>query len=303
MSFTSIVAIIAILAIVAFFLIITRKEEEPEVCDFDFDFNLDKRPPQEENEVSSIASARKAANKNCSYKYSSWGPCINGKQTRTVTSAKPNGCTGTPVLEQVCGTSPEPPSSKVLFIDFDGHTVVGTNWNYIPEIVCAPSGLTLEEQLAILAQIEIDYAPFNVVITSDESVYNAANPNKRMRCIVTESWEWYGQAGGVAYINSFTWGNDTPCFVFSSLLGYNVKKIHEAASHELGHTIGLYHQAKWNEDCIKLSDYNTGCCGEAPIMGVAYSQPVGKWWIGPNSQGCNEIQDDASILAVKLGLK
>lgn len=300
--FLSILACAAIISVIIFFIVITQKEQEPEVCDFDFDLSLDKRPPQDDVEVDAIAAAR--VSKNCTFKYSSWSPCIDGKQTRSVTSRKPNGCTGTPILEQPCGTTPPPPTNdKVIFVDFDGHTVTGTNWNYMPEIVCASSGLTLDEQLAVMAQIEIDYAPFNVTVTSDEAVYNAASPNKRIRCIVTESYEWYGQAGGVAYVGSFTWGNDTPCFVFSSLLGYSVKKIHEAASHEIGHTLGCYHQAKWNEDCIKLSDYNTGCCGEAPIMGVAYSQPVGKWWVGPNSQSCTTIQDDAQVIAKVLGLK
>ena len=39
------------------------------------------------------------------------------------------------------------PKSKVtLLLDFNGHTVTNTSWNYIPEIVCEPSGLTAYQQ-------------------------------------------------------------------------------------------------------------------------------------------------------------
>lgn len=202
-------------------------------------------------------------------------------------------------------TSSLPPIAQggVIFIDFDGHTVSGTSWNYNGDIVAAPSGLGEAEKDMIMSSILEDYAPFNVTVTTDENVYLACHPNKRIRCIVTETWEWYGQAGGVAFTNSFTWGDNTPCWVFSSLLGYNTKYIQEAISHEVGHTLGLYHQARYDENCLKISEYNTGCCGEAPIMGIAYYQPIGKWWVGPNTYGCNNIQDDAEILKQKLGLK
>ena len=34
-----------------------------------------------------------------------------------------------------------PSASAVIFLDFDGHSVTGTNWNYMPVIQCDPSGL------------------------------------------------------------------------------------------------------------------------------------------------------------------
>ena len=48
----------------------------------------------------------------CTYTYSAWGACVNGLQTRTVTSATPAGCTGTPVLTQAC--VPPPPAKTLL---------------------------------------------------------------------------------------------------------------------------------------------------------------------------------------------
>lgn len=38
----------------------------------------------------------------CTYTYSEWSPCVDGKQTRAVTKTEPRGCSGTPVLEQTC---------------------------------------------------------------------------------------------------------------------------------------------------------------------------------------------------------
>jgi hypothetical protein len=47
----------------------------------------------------------------CTYAYSAWGACQpTGTQSRTVASATPAGCTGTPVLAQACTyTAPPPP--------------------------------------------------------------------------------------------------------------------------------------------------------------------------------------------------
>lgn len=42
----------------------------------------------------------------CTYSYSNWSACVNGTRTRTVTSATPAGCTGTPELSEPCSTTP-----------------------------------------------------------------------------------------------------------------------------------------------------------------------------------------------------
>ena len=38
----------------------------------------------------------------CTYTYTDWGACSFNNQTRSVASASPSGCTGTPVLSQTC---------------------------------------------------------------------------------------------------------------------------------------------------------------------------------------------------------
>jgi hypothetical protein len=202
---------------------------------------------------------------------------------------------------QVPVYSSYPSASAVIFLDFDGHSVTGTNWNYIPVIQCDPSGVEASKITEIFNRVAEDYRPFNINVTTDSTKYWAAPTTKRMRVILTVSSSWYGSAGGVAFVNSFQWGNNTPCFVFTALLGVNnAKNIAEAVSHEAGHTLGLYHQAKYDENCIKTSDYHSGTgsgeIGWAPIMGVGYYRNFTLWHNGPNSSGCNVIQSDLNVI-------
>jgi hypothetical protein len=205
---------------------------------------------------------------------------------------------------------PTPPTFKwpVLYIDFDGETISNTSWNWSGDMTLLPSGLDSIEQQKVFDIIEAAYAPYKVEVTTDSNLYKRADPLRRQRLIITESWEWYGLAGGVAYINSMGWGDDTPCFVFSSLLRYNIHNIGEAGAHEFGHTVGLQHQAQF-KDCTFISQYNPGDGVNAPIMGVAYYVPIGSWWIGPtpysiDANGCPiNAQDDNAILTQKFGLR
>lgn len=192
-------------------------------------------------------------------------------------------------------------ASAVIFLDFDGHYVSGTMWNVSGAFNCNSSGLSSDAITEVFNRIAEDYRPFNINVTTSETKYNQAPMTKRMRVVITTSNEWYGTtAGGVAYVNSFTWGDNTPCFVFSALHGYNVKNIAEAAAHEAGHTLGLRHQSVYNASCVKTSEYNwgqgSGEIGWAPIMGAGYNQNMTLWNSGPNSISCNHIQSDLTII-------
>jgi hypothetical protein len=210
--------------------------------------------------------------------------------------------TGTIIAKsQVTNLNSYPSASAVIFLDFDGHAVSGTMWNVHGPFTCNSSGLSDAAITEVFNRVAEDYRPFNINVTTNESKFSSAPYNKRMRVVITTSNEWYGTgAGGVAYINSFTWGDNSPCFVFSALFGYNIKNIAEAVSHEAGHTLGLDHQSSYNAACAKLSDYNwgqgTGEIGWAPIMGAGYNQNMTLWNSGPNSYGCAVIQNDLSVI-------
>lgn len=189
-----------------------------------------------------------------------------------------------------------PAASAVIFLDFDGHTVNGTSWNYNGPIVCEAPTLNNAQITEIFNRVAEDYRPFNINITTDSTKFLAAPASKRMRVILTITSSWYGSAGGVAFVTSFSWGDDTPCFVFTALLNNNVKYISEAASHEAGHTLGMYHQSSYDANCVKTADYNPGVgSGEiawAPIMGVGYYRNLTLWNNGPHSFSCTNFQSD-----------
>lgn len=195
------------------------------------------------------------------------------------------------------------PSAKaVIFLDFDGHTTKGTLWNSDGPIVCGPSNMTEAQIAEIYNRVAEDYRPFNVNVTTDSTRYWAAPLKQRMRVVLTTTYAWYGKsAGGVAFVNSFSWGDNTPCFIFTSLLGMSAKSVAEAASHEAGHTLGLRHQASYNASCVKTSEYNAGQgageTGWAPIMGVGYYKNFTVWNLGPTPSTCGTLQSDLDIIA------
>jgi hypothetical protein len=201
---------------------------------------------------------------------------------------------------QVPAMNSYPSASAVLYLDFDGHTVEGTSFNFYGPIYCAGSGMNNTQIVEVFNRVSEDYRPFNINVTTDSTKFLAAPDNKRMRVILTVTSDWYGNAGGVAFINSFTWADDSPCFVFTALLSYNVKNVAEAASHEAGHTLGLYHQSTYDDNCVKIAEYNQGTgggeIGWAPIMGVGYYRNFTLWNNGPNPYGCNILQNDLDII-------
>ena len=195
-----------------------------------------------------------------------------------------------------------PTAKAVIFLDFDGHTTNGTLWNSEGPIVCGPSNMSSAQVTEIFNRVAEDYRPFNVNITTDSTKYWAAPLRQRMRVVLTTSNAWYGNsAGGIAFVNSFSWGDNTPCFIFTSLLGYEAKAVAEAASHEAGHTLGLRHQASYNASCVKTDEYNrgkgSGETGWAPIMGVGYYKNFTVWNMGPTPSTCGTIQNDLAIIA------
>ncbi len=198
------------------------------------------------------------------------------------------------------------PSAKAtLFLDFDGHYVQASSWNGGVPFYCFPSGLNDAQITEVFNRVSEDYRPFNINITTDSTVFLAAPLTQRIRIIITLTSGWYTGVGGVSYTGSFTWGDDTPGFVFPDRLAYSPKNIAECCSHESGHTVGLSHQAKYNGSCALLTVYNdgagTGETGWAPVMGNSYGKNLSGWNNGPTPSGCTADQDNLSIITSKNG--
>lgn len=193
---------------------------------------------------------------------------------------------------------PEPPPvtyTNTIYLNFLGKTVSNTMWNTSGTFTCDVSGFGQIEINAILLAVREQYKDYNVNITDDPAVFNATQIGHRIEVVITETWEWFGQAGGVAYIGSFNWNDGSPAFVFSSLLSYSVHNVAEAISHEVGHTLALRHQS----DCVNGVLTNQYSYGK--IMGVSYYVPIGVWFTGTNSF-CT-IQNDQAMLQAAVGLK
>lgn len=193
-------------------------------------------------------------------------------------------------------------ATATIFLDFDGHYVQGTVWNGGNPINCAPANMTDAQITEAFYRVAEDYRPFFVNVTTDSTVFRNAPLNMRIRVIVTATNGWYPGVGGVAYVGSFSSGDDTPCFVFSEALGNSPKMVGECCSHESGHTIGLSHQSKYASDCTTPSEpYNSGSptggeIGWAPIMGNSYYRNMSNWNNGPTPYGCTANQDNLSII-------
>src|SRR5690606_15994483 len=121
--------------------------------------------------------------------------------------------------------SSHPTAGATIFLDFDGHYVQGTLWNSGNPFYCEAPGLTNDQITEIFHRVSEDFRPFDVNVTTDSSVYLAAPLTNRIRVVVTPKPSWAPQAGGVSFTGSFTWGDETPLFVFPDKLGWKTKSI------------------------------------------------------------------------------
>lgn len=211
---------------------------------------------------------------------------------------------------QVTSLQSRPGASKVLYIDYLAGSVSGTAWNAgdgdPATIIYAnysydgdPSTfslLDLQSMYAGWAEAAEDYAPFNINVTTDLSVFNAAAQINKSKIIAT-STNWRG-SGGVAYRGGFGIRNDD----FWSI-GWTFNKgfgsMGMTNSHESGHQMGLRHDGLG--DGIGSNAYYSGAGNSGPIMGAPFGKDFVHWNEGtyPNA---NQSENDVSIIQGKLGL-
>ncbi|PSR54714.1 hypothetical protein AHMF7605_14955 [Adhaeribacter arboris] len=188
-----------------------------------------------------------------------------------------------------------PGAKAVIYLDFDGEKVNSIYWNAGNEINAKPADLSEAEIVEVYKLISEDFRPFAVNVTTSLTVYKNAPANRRMRVIFTPTDDAGPGYGGVAYVGSYTWGDDTPCWVFNS----GIKGAGEAGSHEAGHTLGLSHDGRTLENS-QHEEYFAGQESWAPIMGVGYYVEQVQWSKGEYPQANNQ-ENDLKIITTQNG--
>ena len=206
-----------------------------------------------------------------------------------------------------------PGAPNILYLNFTGETVTNTEWNNyvgrssIPAVVFSTDGdystFSDAEQTTIKRmwqRIAEDYAPFNIDVTTERP---ATFNNRTVNALVTRNTDATGApnpastAGGVAYVNVFntsTYANYRPAWIY--IQGHE-SYMAEAASHEVGHNMGLSHDATASSSYY--GGHGSGDTSWGPIMGTGYDRNVSQWCKGEYYQA-NNTEDDLAILAGKI---
>ena len=184
-----------------------------------------------------------------------------------------------------------PGSRAVILLDFFG--------GYTPTWggVTYPKPNVSNAQIRDLwKRVAEDYLPFNINVTTDRRVYEAAPANSRQRCVFSPSISAMPSgAAGVAYIGSWDWGSDTVCWS----IYISGKSGAEVGSHELGHTLTLGHDG--DSSSGYYAGHGSGAVGWAPIMGAGYYKNVVQWCKGEYT-GANNTQDDLAIIVNEVNV-
>lgn len=229
-----------------------------------------------------------------------------------------------------------PSATKTIYLDFDGFRASGTFWNASRgrDPIISPAwdpanngpeftnGELLEIQ-QIWQLVSADFSPFDVNVTTEDpgeaALVNTGGGDDRWgnRVVFTPDDFPAPGAGGVAYIGSFSWnytspgGTDTPSYVFN----YGAIFAAAAASHEVGHTLGLSHdgtnsQHPFQPNAAYYNGHGTGEHSWGPIMGVGgYYNNVTTWdngvYFGANNGGADanygDGPDDLRIITTQHG--
>ncbi len=218
--------------------------------------------------------------------------------------------------DQTFGLHSRPGSSRVLYLDFDGHELPAGNYWRGDAYTAAPFDIDgspttwSQEELdaiqGIYLRVAEDYAPFDLDVTTQDpgaaAIARSSIGDDRYggRVVVTDSPNGDfcgGFCAGVSYVGTVdVVGVDhdrlQPSWVFSDGSS-NVQYLANNASHEFGHQMGLSHDGN---PAAPLPEYDVGHGMWAPLMGWGFTQPVSQWSRGEYPGATNQ-EDDFAVAA------
>lgn len=221
----------------------------------------------------------------------------------------------------------KPGAPNHLYLDFNGATVEGTQWNDsrgVAKWECKPYGTDAkdeefsdEEQLIMFRtwkRVAEDFAPFNINVTTDVA-FDPDNPtpagedrNRIAWVLMTDTVDKndvnlpHAGSGGVAYVNVYGTSNFFTRFQPAwSIAPDRDDFLAEIISHEFGHNLGLLHDGRAGSEYY--NGHGTGDVSWAPIMGTGYNRNVTQWSSGQYSGATNTAQNDLALIATKLGYR
>lgn len=271
--------------------------------------------------------------------------CARAPDHGVLTQAPASTATAAATSRQVRTTSPTPPVlhskaglTNIIYLDFDGGVVSGTAWNTnsqsnsvpgAPSFNCLafdrdgdPTTFSVVEQAFITevwSRVAEDYAPFNVDVTTESPPVPFSSTVAW--ALITPDRDATGLkcphfgAGGIAFVNVFgdpAYATFSPAWVWAGDTSDPIpaSNVAEAASHEVGHNMGLSHDGRAADPApYGNNGYAIGFAAVAgvapswgPIMGAPYGRDLTQWSKG-DYDGGNNHEDDLAIIAAKLGLR
>lgn len=225
---------------------------------------------------------------------------------------------GLPPLADTFVLHSRPGANRTVFLDVDGHTTSGTDWNLICDGVLCPGGAPIMSEpldidgnegsfsntevaliQGIWARVADDYAMFDIDVTTESpplsDLIRSSGGDERygLRVVITRS-NFYNPALGVAFIGSFGDVVDTPGFVFTRLDDQPYTSPYGLAhgvAHEIGHSLGLHHDGSTNP----VAAYSFGTSAWGPIMGGAGNAQYVTWSKGEYAFA-NNSEDDLAVM-------
>lgn len=210
----------------------------------------------------------------------------------------------------------KPKASKTLYLDFNGHTATNSFWSSSALVAPAfdldgnPNNFNTNELSNIISiwnRVAEDFIPFDVDVTTEAPPADAllrssqADATYGVRVVITKTGTIRCNCAGIAYVGVVAAVNGEafqPAWVFQQSLANNEKYIAEAAAHEAGHNLGLFHDGQKTGATVNYyyEGHGSGATSWAPIMGVGYYKSVTQWSNG-QYPAANNQQDDLAVLA------